>query len=417
MKKNLLRNGIIIGIFSLSAIFTSCAYHNVNASDKLLPNSVSVAESYVIEDSKAINQYNNIHLTGFALMINDTIFFADNRGIHKTDTLFETVDTLVLNENYLDCQKSGMPMFTSLQYHNGKIYFLNRGNETNSFASSIYAMTPEGDELTKILDTSILDTSEKEGYKKGIITEFIVFNEKIYFNYFSSGAILKSFDMETKEIENFNIIDTPVLTLSPDNSALQFSRDLTIPTHLNFENSEINSVLPSNFGELFDNNYLASITYTTVSDGKIVFSSPSMLGSRIFIMNEDGYAEVIYHNEDDHIDSYLNAIGDWIYFTSTPEYFSSMSEYFLWIPENDLNTHLYRIKNDGSDLELVYENIGNVEEGLPSIFINLFSEDIILFKTHPEEHTIYALIRDIDTNEFIIKVINPSSDIVIDVNL
>jgi len=106
------------------------------------------------------------------------IYFADYSGVHKTDRIFEITQTLVNGEKDSDSQVLDSLRFTYLQYYNGKIYFLNKG------VSSIYFMEFDGSEETRVLDFSEETDTE--------ITEFVVSNGAICFNYWSKDTTLKS---------------------------------------------------------------------------------------------------------------------------------------------------------------------------------------------------------------------------------
>ena len=229
-------------------------------------------------------------------------------------------------------------------------------------------MAPDGSDTTRVLDFSKETGTE--------ITGFVVAEGEIYFDCWSNGTTLKSFNIETEEIKDFNITDASLLTLSPDKKALQFSHEMSTITHISFKNGEISIAKPSNFDRFFEKGHIYGILYSTTSDGKIVFTSSTVSESGIFVMDKSGHTEEIYSNEG-YIEYYINADNEWIYFTLIPT-----NSYFL---------DLYRIKNDGTGLELVYEKIASAEKGLPSVFINLFSEDLIFFKVQPRNNEIYVL--------------------------
>jgi hypothetical protein len=182
------------------------------------------------------------------------------------------------------------------------------------------------------------------------------------------------------------------MTVSVDGKSLQYSQFASILTELDFESGTTKSLMPRNFSSL---DGAHGIGYNTNSNGTIAFVAPYAEGSKIYIL-EGGYAKEIHYASEGFIGQYINSVGEWIYYIVIPDL---QERFFL---------NLCRIRNDGSSLEIVCENIlSKVDfEGYPSIFINIFSEDIILFKTHSANHNIYALIRDADTGEFIIKAVN-----------
>ena len=366
-----------------------------------------------------MNQFNNIHLDGFALLVNDSIYFSDYLGIHKTDINFENIKTIVFNEYYGGNSNTytsifGESMFNNLQYYNNKIYFLDR----RSF--SIYSMNLDGSNRLQVLNS--LDFAEKIyldgiGYiPEGNISSFIVINNKIYFNYFLNSARLHYFDLYSREIVNLEIASTPILTLSPNKASIQFTHNLEILTNLNLKDYTLESAMPLNIDYLIENKYVSHILYTTNVNGKMSFSSHFVdslspyIYSRIFVVGKEGYAEEIHYEvfyRNNFINIYgeiemiewgdnvnisrrqismnLNSIGDWVYFTvSSPFEMVSM----------------YRIKSDGSNFELIYKDILEEVFGTNPITINIISENIIMWKTHPRSHTINVLIRDYSTDEF-----------------
>ena len=69
-------------------------------------------------------------------MVGDVIYFADDGGVHKTDSTFENIQTLINGENDSDSLILDSPKFANLQYYNGKIYFLNKGSFVYIFYGS-----------------------------------------------------------------------------------------------------------------------------------------------------------------------------------------------------------------------------------------------------------------------------------------
>ena len=359
-------------------------------------------------ESLIVNRFNNIQLGGFALKIGEDIFFADSLGIHKTDKQFQYITTIFFNEDYekainVGYRNEGLSMFTSLQYHKGKIYFI------DNRVSSIKFMYLDGSNLKTILelgDVAEVKYVDGHGYiHAGGITEFIIVNGKLYFNYFLHGARLHYINLNTGEIVDLNIASTPILTLSPDGYSIQFTYNVDIVTYLDLESHSIENAMPLNMDELIKNQKMGHMIYTTNTNGKLAFGTHlvtegPVMYSRIFVINENGYAEEI-HREEAHIykselyirqiSMYLNSIGDWVYF-------------IVNIP--NLSVDMYRIKNDGTNLELIYGDMLDETFATNHIFMNILSEDIIVWRRGLRQHQINVLIRDSNTGEFVNKRLN-----------
>ena len=399
-----------ISFLFISTNLVSCNYLNPSSllySIYNISNGLTSSLYYLDEENDdlevyTMNQFNNLQLFGFGLIVYDYIYFSDGFGIHKADRNFKNIKTLVYNERYKGLLESIRPlsMFSGLQHYDGKIYFLDLRS------SSIYSMNLDGSDIT--VSINFLDLSEERYiYGEGLshvggISEFIVVNSRIYFNYFLGGARLHYFDMYSGKITDLNIFSAPILTLSPHGDALQFNHDLSVLTNLYFYNHERSVVNPINIHELFKNGYVNHLVYTTNANGNIAFAShgrtqQGYMISRIFIINENGYASYIYENIGEIIHpTAINSIGSFIYFI-TENY------------PHDVNINLNRIRRDGSDLELIYEGLFTLEypnHFQHDVFINILSEDIILFRRNPAFHETYALIRNEHTGELIRRRLN-----------
>lgn len=389
----MLRNFIFILYFAVIGLFfSSCGNDSLNfaansyqtqiSSQDISPN---YSDNYVPSGValEAINQHNNLQLSGFALKVNDFIYFADAIGVHKTDMTFTNIQTLVFASNNNDLEAPNNAVFDRLQMFGDKIYFRNIAE------SAIYSMYSDGTGLTRVLDIEML------GYDVGdpaSITEFVVLDGRIYFNFFTGTISLKSLDLSSREIIDLAIEETEILTVGVDGKSLQFSMFGGKLSQIDDEIGEIVSLVPSNMN-LFKNVF--DIGYTTNCSGLLAFVAPWPNESRIFTISE-GSANEIYQLSTGVIEQYINSLNDWIYFTVYPtiDHWDTVS--------------LYRIKNDGSVLELISENISQPRDtkGIPTIFINLLSEDVILFKMHPRTHEIYALKWNLGDGSYYIRQIN-----------
>ncbi|MCL2527593.1 MAG: hypothetical protein FWE42_04160 [Defluviitaleaceae bacterium] len=336
-------------------------------------------ESADISELRAINQFNNLQLGGFILLLDENIYFADNKGIHMTDSSFGYVETLVPRVDFLNIQLPGAAAFGHLQYFNGRIYFINR------LVNAIYSMNPDGSDQTIVVNGFNL---LQDNTNASFITEFVIANNTIYFNYLQElGVRLKSFNLITSELTDSGLNHTPLLSLSPDRNSLQFNLEIGNLVRMNLENNEISSAMPINIDELIPLNHSIFITYTTKNQYNMFFGH----GQRIFSMDSDMYAVEILYIEDGGTFGYINTLSNWIYFTM---WRTNEQEQGLF------NVHMYRVKNDGSELELVFENMVIGHDGWPHAFFNIVCEDIIFFKWSIDAHEIYALIRDYSTHEF-----------------
>ncbi|MCL2392460.1 MAG: DUF5050 domain-containing protein [Oscillospiraceae bacterium] len=372
---------LLIVCVGVSGLLFACNHYVGGTSEESKTPSINTV--------RGLNQNNNIQYWGFAVMVEEYIFLADGLGIHRTDRAFEKIETLVLHETFHEDPAVISPgsmeylaMFSDLQYYDNRVYFLDRRTET------IYSMNLDGSELTQVLSASeITYDSRFDG--------FIVAHGKIFFGHFYPIS-LKSFDLETREITTYGTGGI-FFSINPDGSELHFSYDFAL-FGLNLKNGTIEDRMPHNIRNLpgHELGVLGIITNRTASSGRIFFSTPHWEGSRIFVINDDGLAEEIYFNEG-MIRRHINSVGEWIYFTVMAQ------------GDENRQHDLYRIRNDGSGVELVHENFVSGTDGVPSIFINMFCEDIILFKISPTFHDIYALIRNPDTGEFERKHINPIS--------
>jgi len=350
-------------------------------------NVLSPATDFVpsANTARSLNQNNNIQYWGFAVMVDDYIFLADGRGIHRTDRIFENVETLVFNESLREepPQDSGvyLAVFSGLQYYDNKIYFLDRRSST------IYSMNLDGSDLTQVFNAS------EGGRLGGILLE----DEQLFIQHINPSS-LKLFNLETSEITSYEI-EATFFSISPDSSELHFVDFELNFFGLNLKDGTIMLRKPLNLDYLIDKlDFFGFMPHRTVSGGRTFFASSNVSrGSRIFVINNDGFAEEIYFRRG-RIAHYINSIDEWVYFTAMP------------LEENEryrFQHNLYRVKNDGSIVKLVYENLVSGTFGAPHIFINMFCEDIILFKSSPTSHDIFALIRNPDTGELERMHINP----------
>ena len=282
---------IIFAIVTVTFAISSGNSHNMSANETMTPSST------------AVNQHNNLVLHGFSLIINEDVYFADGVGIHKTDRTFRHVETLVLNENYQENLATNRTAFSSLQYYNGRVFF-----RSEVAGTTIYSMYPNGSNLTRILDAADISMNSGEAGKGQISSSMVVANEKIYFIYISapSHTHLMAFDLQTGEITDFDIHDVGLLTICLNRNALQFSswRQMDGLGFLNFDDYTVEFFRPSNFVEEWWDEDWVSIFYTTNSDGIIAFSDGY---SRIFVINEEGYAEEVYHTSEYYIEGYEHA--------------------------------------------------------------------------------------------------------------
>lgn len=391
MSRKIIKPFSVIVLVLMSCLLFSCSVEQEILNHlEISENSPESIINYISANTvRGVNQNNNIQYWGFSVMVEEYIFFADGLGIHRTNRLFENIETLVLNKNLLGnptafdtFNMQYLSMFRGLQYYDNRIYFLDQRNFT------IYSMDIYGNNILPILSAS-------EIAQGGKIADFILANNKIYFYYFTgdSDGRLKSFNIETRKIIDFGI-RAFLFSLSPDSRELHFDYDMAL-TALNLEDETIHDRMPHNIQTLLWDNrgILGIITNRTISDGRIFFSAPSARNSMILVINEDGYAEELYTRDEGIIDFHINSVNEWIYFTVT-----------YW---DERVLHMYRIRNDGSGLEVVYENLVVDFPGMQTIFINIFSEDIILFQRSPTFHNIYALLRNPETDELEMKHINP----------
>jgi hypothetical protein len=245
-------------------------------------------------------------------------------------------------------------------------------------------MELDGDNIKPALNVVDVGAwTEADGY--GRITDFVVVGDIIYFQLFKANLALKSFNMITGEIVNFGVGISPgVMAISPDGDELHFDFGHTaicLTTHT------IRDITPKNFAALFEQGYLFSMRHRTISDGVTFVSSSNSYISRIFYVNNYNYLTQMFSFDGFIIES-INSVGNWIYFAA--------------IPYGGEEVHLYRVHNDGYRLELVYQNIADVN-GASSIILNVFFEDLILFKKSPTAHSIYALTRTPCTRDIVIK--------------
>ena len=413
--KNILKsiNLLFLLIFTNSCNIIYNHYEAYTKKDLIKTYYKYLTDDYVTE-MVYMNQFNNLNLFGFALMVGEYVYIADGVGIHKTTLDFKNLTTIVFNHDYEYYVNENLSSFRRLQYYEGNIYFL------DSRSSYIYSMNLDGSNLIQVLST--YDFAEKiyiDGFGYAIpggISEFIVVNNRIYFNYFLGGAMLHYFDLYSREIVNLDIMSTPILTLNPDRDAIQFTHNLDVITNLNLKNHTLELAMPLNIDYLIEKAYVGHIWYTTNVNGKlafgthVVYHSNPIVYSRIFVVNKYGYAEEIHreashrsdiiniHGEIEEINwgndidisrrlilTHLNSIGYWIYFN-------------VIVPFESIN--MYRIKRDGTKMELIYENLLKETFGNHHIFMNIISEDIIMWRNHPLSHITNVLIRNEYTKEF-----------------
>ena len=323
----------------------------------------------------SLNQNNNIQYFSFAIKLGDYLYLADGKGIHKIDRNLENKQTLFSVEN----QNRNRSVISNLQYHNGNIYFLNGMN------ASIYSMDIKDYFVTRII-------SSYEIGEIGAIDHFIVTPNEIFMRFFLFNGLdtdLVSFNFYTNKIEvfDFNAEMTTAFAISQNKDYLYLSYNFVLGA-LNLESRELINNMPTNSTEID----ILSMIFRTYVDGRMIFSNYSNRTSILFATNEYNYAEKIYEFPDIHVSSEINAVGKWIYFTQRPL--------------NSIYLHLYRIKNDGSNLELVYPKISYMNPGIPFLFFNVFSEDLIVFRISQQFHETYALIRDEHTGELIRRRLN-----------
>jgi len=360
-------------------------------------NPVTILE--ITPSTFGINQNNNIIFTGFSVFIHDYLFFADTKGIHRTNKDFDELITIVENEHFREDRTGDLFDLGWLQYYNGFIYFLDRIN------SIIYKVDMYGNNLTVVLSVNrfIADDSTHSHHHHDDsikISEFIISNNQIYFVQVNHGsAMLMIFDLEKDDFIDTHLFDAIIPSLSNNENYVYFSQDFLWLRRFDRINSKVSDIIPKNRLELQESlNITIYLTYRTTSKEFIIFTLPvSDGGTYLLRINEDGYASII-HTSEEFILSTINAFNEWIYFVTRRRN-----------PENrgDSTSHLYRIKNDGTNLERVFSNLPNENIFVPEVFLNIFSEDFILFKVHPVMHNIYALVRNQITHEMEIKLINP----------
>jgi len=323
-----------------------------------------------------INQNNNLQYMGFALMIGEYIYFADGIGIHKTDNSFENIETLVFNEDYEQYVEMNRTAFADLQYHNEKIYFLNLVNNI------IYTIDLYGNNIQIIL------TSEEADDDNGIIAGFIVIDNIIYFYIFEHHDMkMKTFDTLTREINTLDIrkgiIDST--SISPDKNYLHITYGGSLFAINLYDNTITNWVMPINVDLVSQMQTVpVAIPNRTNINGKLAFTTGSILNPRIYIIDENNYANEILYFENKILRMTLNSIDDFIY--------------FIAIPQDRLSSHLYRVKYDGTNKELIFPYIAM---GNPFTVMNIFSEDLIFFREISYGHKTRVLVRDTETNELI----------------
>ena len=309
MNKKPAKIKVVALLFIIFTIFTSCSDAtstldtatntdtNINTDINTNTNTSTNTDNNLAlnpsTDTQAINQYNNSLLGGFVLSLGDSLYFADNSGIYKTDIYLENITLFVSNDDYPKAVSNSGTVFAHLQYYDEKIYFLNR------LEKSIYSMNLDGTNLVKVIDGVELG--------KESVSDFIVTNDVIYFNYWEEGSRVKSFNLKTNVFIDYQMNHTPLLSLSPKGDFIQFSHELTILNRLSLKDGAITKAMPSNFDELHKNGHLFGILYTANSYDKLIFAGVN----RLFSMGEDGYAEEIYHINA-NIESYINSINDWV---------------------------------------------------------------------------------------------------------
>ena len=373
-----MRISYLILIFSILTI-TSCSLSVITYQNEKVQGNY-FQKYYTIYDIKmvSLNQNNNILYRASSLVIGEYIYFADAIGIHKVNMDFSNTKTLVFNDGYEEFLKLNLSTFSDLQYSNGKIYFLNILNNT------IYSMDIYGDNVTPIL-------SSYEVSDIGIIDHFIIIEDLIFIQIFLFNGFnqdLKSFNLITREIKVFDFhYEFPTaFSASTNGKYLYFSHDFRLGS-INLKDFSFKNITPSNIEEID-----TFLIFRTITNGKIAFVNPSSQGSQIFIINEKNYAEEIFFFRYGTIRTQINSIGCWIYFVKQPS--------------DEIYTHLYRIKNDGTNLELVHPNIAYRNPGIPFPNFNIFSEDLIVFRIAQQFHETYALIRDEYTGELIRRRLN-----------
>ena len=345
----------------------------------LIPPSCDFYESSVLNISDAplvsLNQNNNIQYFSFSIKLGNYLYLADGKGIHKISRNFETKETIF----YVESPNRNLSVITNLQYHNGNIYFL------SEISGSIYSMDINDYYVTRVI-------SSYEIAEIGAIDHFIVIQNEIFMRFFLFNGLntdLVSFNLYTNKIEvfDFNVEMTTAFAASENNDYLYLSYNFTLGA-INLENRELINRLPVNFGDI---NAL-SIIFRTYIDGKMYFVNSYNNASTIFIVNEYNYAEEVYTFYGGNIATRINALGYWIYFTQRPQ--------------DEVYLHLYRIKYDGSNKELIYANIAYMNPGIPLLFFNILSEDLIIFRISQQLHETYALVRNENTGELERKRLN-----------
>ena len=375
-------------IMSCSAdeqVIYSCTESNEYFNDVEIADEHETRNEIDMEQNWAVNQYNNRLLSGFVLMLGEDIYFADAVGIHKTDKTFSHIKTLVHNDNYHEFLLGNRAAFTNLHYYAGRIFF--RDMTGDHLIMQIYSMNPNGSDLRNELNVDIADM--------GFSDHFLAANDKIYY---VRHGFLKAFDLQTRDTIELGIdrAGGGFLTITPCGDALQFLHSYNNVEGiglLNFYDYSLTFFRPLNLTQTrFDDDFVSFIPFITGNE-KLAFIDWSMQKqSRIFVVNEDGYAEVIYQNTGE-IDLFINSINEWIYFTLIPE---------------DNSVHLYRIKYDGSFIDRIFENVTYHNDYMrPRVFINILSEDLIFITKQRETHFIYAITLDESTNDFVMKLINP----------
>jgi len=326
-------------------------------------------------EAVGINQNNNLQYMGFALMINEYIYFADGIGIHKTDNSFENIETIVFNKDYEQYVEMNRTAFSHMQYHNDKIYFLNRIDNT------IYSIDLYGNNITSILESEQID-------EEGIIGGFIVVDDMIYFYFFEHhGMEMKVFNILNEEISVIDLEKDIIIAIStsPDKNYIHITYGNSLFAINLYDNTITNWVMPINVDLVSQMQTVpVAIPNRTNINGKLAFTTGSILNPRIYIIDENNYANEILYFENKILRMTLNSIDDFIY--------------FIAIPQDRLSSHLYRIKYDGTNKELIFPYIAI---GDPFIVMNIFSEDLIFFREISYGHKTKVLVRDTVTNELI----------------
>jgi len=329
-----------------------------------------------------VNQNNNAPYLGFALKVGDYIFLGDAGGVHRANASLENIETVVTNENYFYDVQLGISVFRYLHYYSGRIFFLDTRSRT------IYSKYIDGSDLSVHFSSN---TPWHTNETQGLVSSFVIVDGVIYFQYFTGVSNLKKYIIETGSIVDLNIEHTPILSASYDERYLYFSRDFWELTSFNIDSGAVQTIMPINLNELLEVEPLTFIRHRAIVEGKVAFAVGTVSGSRIFVLNEYWYAEEIYFTNM-YILPYINAINCFIYFT---------------VMTRSRDIHLYRIRYDGNDLERIYSYLFHRSVVIPTIFINIFHEDIILMRTPPTNHRIYALVKNSDTNKFERKIVNP----------